>query len=109
MEKTLWSSLREAINSIEDGQLVSRQKLLQKLNDLHSEKVSGGSFDIYRLMLTKINVLEWIEKGVYKKVQKFPESLSTSKAHKLEIHLKWGRPTWKDWFPENLEDRIKLL
>jgi len=107
-EKSLWYCFREAINSIEDGQLISRKKLLVKVGNIYSEKLSGGSFDIYRQTLTNIKVLEWIDRGIYKKVQNFPESLTTSKAHKLENQMRWY-PSWKDWFAENLEERIKML
>jgi len=106
---TLWSCLRDALNSYNDGQLFSRKQILYKIKEAYPDVLSESSFDLYRLMLTRIKVLEWISKGVYKKLQHFPESLTTSKAHKLEIHYQWEKDTWADWFVDNIEDRIKLL
>lgn len=100
--------MRKGINSFKDGQIVSRKQLLTKIAEFYPDKISEGSFDIYRLTLTKINILQHASRGKYKIVQEFPEDLSSSKAHKLKIELRW-RPSWKDWFYNNVKDRIKNM
>jgi len=106
---SLWSCIRDVINTYSDGELVSRQQLIAKIKEAYPEKLSECSFDLYRHTLTKVKVLGWISNGNYKKLQHFPKSLTTTKASKLESHYKWEKPDWKDWFSENIEDRIKML
>ena len=107
-EITFWEAMRKGINSFKDGQLVTRKQLISKIAEFYPEEVSEGSFDIYRLTLTKINILQHVSRGKYKIVQEFPENLSSSKALKLEIELRW-RPSWKDWFYNNVKDRIRNM
>jgi len=106
--KTFWSSMRNAVNSFKDGEEITRKQILQMIQNDFDEKISKTSFDIYRLLITHIKILEPVKRGTYKKIQNFPESLTAGKAHKLESQMKWS-PSWKDWFAKDLEERLKML
>jgi hypothetical protein len=109
MEKKIsaWSRMKDAINSFEKNQIFTRQQLISRIvNQDEIVIITDYTLDLYRLALTHIGVLEWIETGKYVKKFDIPENFTTTKLFKLENHLKWKRPDWKDWFIES-EDIVK--
>ena len=107
--KTLWSSVKEAINSYDIDQHFTRKGLRKRIREIHGTPFSQASMDHYRLSLTNIKVLTWIDEGLYQKKQDIPDELTTTIMHKIEIELRW-RPSWKDWFLKDaLKERIRFF
>ncbi len=72
--KSLWSQIRNAINSYEVGEEFTRKDIRKKL-----DYPQGSSFDLYRLDLTHAGVLSKIERALYKKNCNIPEDFTTTK------------------------------
>ena len=101
--ETLWSKIKEAINSYEIGEEFTRKDIREKLN-----YPEGGSFDLYRLDLTHAGIISKVGPALFKKNCNIPETLTTTKLHRFLIEERWKPPTWKNWFIE-LEDRLRSL
>jgi hypothetical protein len=102
MKTSLWSRIRDAINTYDIDEEFTRQDILKKIG-----YPTGGSFDLYRLDLTHVGVIEKIGKALYKKKCNIPDNFTTTKLNKLQIELYWHK-SWKDWFI-TLEDRMKSM
>jgi hypothetical protein len=102
--ETTWEKVKIFINSYEVGDVIKRKDFFLKF----PECAISTSFDIYRLSLTKIKILEPCGTGFYRKKYDIPESLTTTKMYKLENKLTWYKPDWKDWFMD-YQDRLNRL
>lgn len=123
MRFSLWSCFLKALEKYEIGEPIYRSVLISDVQKMYMDRskyseerfhmdgnlcFNVGSLDMYRDLLTKINVLELVTRGVYSKTQHIPKTLTSSKAHKLRIEMRY-HPSWKDWFALSLEDRLKML
>lgn len=99
---SLWSMIRDTVNSYEIGEEFTRKDIREKLNNPET-----SSFDLYRLDLTHVGILTRIGTGLYKKNCNIPETLTTTKLRRLLIERRF-RPSWKDWFMD-LQDRLDRL
>lgn len=95
--ESIWSLLKNYINSLETNDIFNRHNLLSSVYT--HEVVEGGiiacqtTVDQYRRYLTIGEMLERVAWGKYKKLKNIPEHLSI---HKLKNHV-YGRD-WKTWF-----------
>jgi hypothetical protein len=103
--ESLWSQIRNVINSYEIGEEFTRKEFRKKLNNPKT-----GSFDLYRHNLTIVGVIDKIGLALYKKNCNIPENLTTTKLNKFVAEKLWWNTklNWKDWFME-LEDRLRTL
>lgn len=104
-KETMWDKMKRFINSYEDGEIIKRKDFFKTFPEFQE---TSSSFDIYRLSLSHIKILEPHGRGEYKKLYSIPESLTTTKMFKFENELKWKKPDWKDWFVDH-QDRLNRL
>ena len=99
-----WMFISEFINSKKIGEIITRKEMLEKFRQTYSRDCQTKTLDGYRNLLTRIGILEWYKLGKYIKLQDIPKKLTSTKARKLLYDR-----SWKDWFAENMEDRLKML
>jgi hypothetical protein len=88
MPNSSWNRIKNYVNTIENESLVTRKMLIHNLPN-----VPHTSIDIYRKLLTDINVLTYIKLGTYKKIQNIPSTMTTTEIIKFLNLRKWRR-----WF-----------
>lgn len=83
-----WKKVKDFINTIENESLITRKYLISNLPG-----VSHTTIDVYRRLLTELNVLTYIKPGTYKKIQPIPEKMTTTQIYKF-----LNFPKWRRWF-----------
>ncbi len=89
---TAWKRLREYINSMEVGEVFTRQQMLEKLVHPDMRKGYQLSVDLYRRTITIVGFLEIVARGQYKILQHIPD-ISISRLTKMAYN-----DSWKIWF-----------
>lgn len=82
-----WSKILNYIADKEINDLVTRQDLL-KLSTTRESTI-----DTYRMLFTKIGVLESVKRGIYKKTRNIRNDISLSLIREMVYE-----DNWKSWF-----------
>lgn len=88
MPNSSWNRIKNYVNTIENDSLIKRKDLIHNLPD-----IPHTSIDIYRKLLTDINVLSFVKLGTYRKIQDIPSTMTTTEIIKFLNLRKWRR-----WF-----------
>ncbi|MCF8019850.1 MAG: hypothetical protein K9L62_10625 [Vallitaleaceae bacterium] len=99
--KTIWSLLKEYINSLEDNEQFTRKDLLYAVYVEDAAKALTRvetSVDQYRRYITILGFLDHPGRGTYKKIKDLPPFLTVSKAKRAAYDR-----SWRSWFMQ-IED-----
>jgi len=103
-QKTVWELTKKFINNLEVNHKFSRSNLLRAVYELDVAVTYGQrecAADAYRRALEKVGCIEFVSRGLYKKIKPIPLNLTTNKLQEAAYDS-----SWKNWFIP-LEERFK--
>jgi len=92
-DRPIWDLLKEYLNSIPKGCIISRVKIIRSIYDINHNYVSLGTLDDYIYELKAVNVLKVVKSGKYQKLRDIPTHLTTSQLKKIS-----NKNCWESWF-----------
>lgn len=100
-----WAAMKEAVNSLENGDTITRKKLHHFIREEKNHKcVPPGTIDQYVLHLKAAAILQQAKRGTYRKNHSIPDDMTTSELYQMISYFR----RWKQWFI-SLEDKLKMI
>jgi hypothetical protein len=103
-QKTVWELTKKYINNLKVNKQFGRSNLLRAVYELEVATAYGQrecAADSYRRALEKVGCIEFVSRGIYKKIKPIPLNLTTNKLQEAAYDS-----SWRTWFIP-LEERFK--